>query len=71
MTVHATSQPRLAPGFFFPEVFGVIMPGYEQSPGPYWRPPRKIGGPVLFLVLLAGAVVLALAIAGFVLTFFG
>jgi hypothetical protein len=26
------SRPRLAPGFFFPEAFGVIMPGYEQSP---------------------------------------
>lgn len=47
------------------------MPGYEQSPDPYWSPPREIGGPVLFLVLQAGAVGLALALAGFVLTFFG
>lgn len=51
--------------------FSAIMPGNEQGPGPYWRPQRKIGGPVLFLVLLAGVVVLALALAGFLLAFFG
>lgn len=47
------------------------MHGYEQSPDPYWRPPSKIGDPILFLVLLAGAVVLALALAGLILAFFG
>jgi hypothetical protein len=47
------------------------MTDYDHDPGPYWRPPRKISGAVLFLVLLAGSVVLALALAAYLLAVVG
>jgi hypothetical protein len=58
-------SPRLAPCML------LAMTGYAQSPGPYWTPPRKIGGPLLFLVLLAGFVMLMLALAAYLLAAFG
>jgi hypothetical protein len=47
------------------------MTDYEPDTGPYWRPPRKISGAILFLVLLAGSVVVALALAAYLLAVFG